>query len=354
MKINSKDLVLIIFITTLGLFIRISAPLSVSFPLNDGGLFYKMNIDIQANHFTLPMYTSYNNAHLPFAYPPFSFYLYALISEVTDISVIKLMQFLPSIISALTIPAFFLLAREILDTNEQAMFSVIVFAFIPRAFEWLIMGGGVTRSLGFLFTILAIRQYILLISSPSTSNFIQTPLLSGLVILTHPEASVHLIISLAFIFVWKSRTIQGLKQTSIVLLGASVISAPWWGTIITRYGIDPFFAAITASSQDSYNLITRIIILFRFNFTDEPYLSLISGLGLIGMFALLAKHKPALPIWFCLFQMIEPRGGPLNMMIPLSMFAGVALDQVLLPAFKSEDIVSNKSSLKLTPATGFI
>ncbi len=348
MKTERQDLVLLAFVTVIGLFIRLSPAASSSFPLNDGGLFYKMILDLQGNHFLLPNFTSYNNAQLPFAYPPLAFYLYALTSEISGIPVIKLMQFLPAIVSGLTIPAFYLLAREFLDEKLQIMLSVFTFAFIPRAFEWLIMGGGVTRSLGFLFAILAIRQYILLATTSSTRHLFLTALLVGFAVSTHPETPIQLVISLVLIYLWKNRTWEGLKQFAIVWAGALLISAPWWLTVLLKHGTDPFFAALTSSSQDSYNLIARIFILFRFNFTDEPYLTLISCLGLIGLFAMLAKRKTILPIWFCLIQMIEPRGGGLYMMLPLSMFTGFALDQVILPILRTPD-TDARSYSRLSP-----
>src|SRR5690349_21748697 len=118
MKTDRQDIILLSFITLIGLFIRLSPALSTSFPLNDGGLFYKMMLDLQENHFVLPLYTSYNNAQLPFAYPPLAFYIYAVLSSLMHVPVIKLMQFAPAIISALTIPAFFLFAREVLKEKS--------------------------------------------------------------------------------------------------------------------------------------------------------------------------------------------------------------------------------------------
>jgi hypothetical protein len=354
MKTDPKDIILAAFVTAIGLFIRISAPLSVTFPLNDGGLFYKMMLDLQENHFVLPMFTSYNHANIPFAYPPLAFYVYTIISSLSHISLLKLMQFGPAIISSLSIPAFFLLAREILDKKSQVILSTLIFSFVPRAFDWLIMGGGMTRSLGLLFALLAIRQGILLFSSPTAKNRVLMILWSGLVILTHPEAAIHTCIASILIFVWKDFTITGFKRAFFVAVGALAISAPWWIAIFLQHGPSPFAAVLSSAGQDSDNLIVRLLVLFRFDFTDEPYMTLISVLGLIGIFAMLAKQKPALPIWFCLIQIIEPRGGGLYMMIPLSMFAGFALDQVILPVFNNDNITSNTTSGKLNPGNVFI
>ncbi len=345
MKTDRQDIILLSFVTLLGVFIRISPALSASFPLNDGGLFYKMILDIQENHFVLPMFTSYNNANIPFVYPPFSFYMYAIASNFSDVSVLTLMQFGPAIVSGLSIPAFFLLTREMLDTKPQVFFSVSIFALVPRAFDWLIMGGGVTRSLGFLFALLAIRQLILLFSDPSIKNIVLMIVLSGLVISTHPEAAIHTLITSIFVYFWKDRTRTGLICAGIIAAGALLITAPWWATVITRHGIDPFMAVLSSANQDSNNLIARLLGLFRFDFTDEPFLTVTSVFGLIGLVAMLARKKSALPLWFFLIQMIEPRGGSLYMMLPLAMFAGFALDQVILPVLKAPAVSNIRHSM---------
>lgn len=348
MKTNPKDIALLLFITIISLYIRISVPLSTSFPLNDGGLFYKMILDIQENHFVLPMFTSYNNANIPIAYPPFVFYLYAILAHVGNVPVIKLMQFGPAIISTLSIPVFFLLAREILQTRSQVLFSTLIFSLVPRAFDWLIMGGGVTRSLGFLFALLTIYQSFLLFSTPSTRNILLTSLWSGFVISTHPEAALHALLGSIFILVWKDFTVSGLKRAAIVVAGALFISMPWWYTIISRHGIEPFHNVLSSANQDSYGLVKRLINLFQFDFTDEPFLALTATFGLIGMFSLIAKQKTGLVVWFLLIQLIEPRGGALYMMIPMSMFAGFGLDETIMPMLRRPLDTTNRIRSGLT------
>ena len=335
MKIDRVSLGLVFFLTLVGLAVRISAPLSGSFPLNDGGLFYKMILDLQGNHFILPDYTTYNNAALPFAYPPFAFYFYGLIASAGKVSVLKLMQFLPSIVSALTVPAFYLLAKEILDSKAQAALALLAFTFVPRAFDWLIMGGGVTRAFGLLFALLAMRQSYIFFSRQSQGTSLAMIGLGALVVYTHPEAVTHTVISAVFFYLWKDRSMKGLMRAIIAALGILLITTPWWLTILTRHGLDPFLAAMSAAKQNSYNALTGLLILFRFDFTEEPNLTLIAILGLIGIFTLLAKRKFFIPLWFFLMHLLEPRGGALFMMIPLAMFAGIGLDQTILPGLRN-------------------
>jgi len=330
MKEREREFFFLALITILGLAVRLTAPLTASFPLNDGGLFYQMVIDLQRNGFAIPATTTYNFAGLPFAYPPFAFYLYGILSSA-GIPLLRLMQFLPAIISACSVPAFYFLAKDLLKNERQALYASATFALLPRAFDWLIMGGGMTRSLGLLFAILAIHQILLLFTNPSNRRFILSIIFSGLVVFTHPEAAVHTLLAAIFIYAWKDRSTKGLTRAFSVAAGVLVVSAPWWASIIAHHGLAPLRAAVTSASGNSIDVITRIFALVKFEFTDEPFVQVIAVLGLLGLFTLLAQRKPALPIWFVLIALIEPRGGGLYMMLPLAMFAGVAFDQTIQP-----------------------
>ena len=335
MKINEREFFFVALLTILGMAVRLPAALSASFPLNDGGLFYQMIVDLQNNNFILPAVTTYNFAEIPFAYPPFAFYLYGLLNA-SGIPLLKLMQFLPAIVTTFTIPAFYFFAKDILGDKQQALFSTMAFALLPRTFDWLIMGGGVTRSLGFLFAILAIHQAFLLFTNPTSRSLILTTLFSGLVVGTHPEAAVHTMIAAVFIFIWKDRTLKGIFRAGAVAVGTLILSAPWWLTILIQHGTAPLQAAQIAAQENSVDFILRIFTLIKFDLTDEPFMQILAVIGLIGIFILLAQRKPALPIWFVLIALIEPRGGTLYMMLPLAMFIGVTFNQAILPILKPQ------------------
>lgn len=335
MKNNERDIFFVALLTILGMAVRLSGPLSASFPLNDGGLFYQMIVDLQNNNFILPAVTTYNFAEIPFAYPPFAFYVYGLFSA-SGIPLLKLMQFLPALVTTFTIPAFYVLAKDLLNNKQQSLFGTMAFALLPRTFDWLIMGGGVTRSLGFLFAILAIHQAFLLFTIPTSRNLILTTLYSSLVVVTHPEAAVHTIIAAIFIFIWKDHTLKGIFRAGAVAFGTLILSAPWWMTILIKHGMAPLQAAQIAAQENSVNFILRIFTLIKFDLTDEPFMQVLAVIGLIGIFILLAQRKPALPIWFVLIALIEPRGGTLYMMLPLAMFIGVTFDQAILPILKPQ------------------
>src|SRR3954468_24754441 len=132
----------------LGIAVRAYHVLSQDFPLNDGGLFFAMVRDLQAAHYHLPAFTSYNDAGIPYGYSPLGFYLAGLLDDLTPLTLIDLFRWLPLTVSALTVVAFAWLARGLLSSRAAVVVSVLAFSLVPRSFIWMLMGGGLTRSLG--------------------------------------------------------------------------------------------------------------------------------------------------------------------------------------------------------------
>ena len=82
-----------------GVAVRAMFVASSGFPLNDGGMFYAMVRDIQGAGYTIPQFTSYNDAHIPFTYPPLGFYLAALVNDATPLSLVQVFRVLPLTLS---------------------------------------------------------------------------------------------------------------------------------------------------------------------------------------------------------------------------------------------------------------
>jgi hypothetical protein len=325
---------IVFFLTLIGLTVRLVAPLQSNFPLNDGGLFYAMIVDLQKAGYVLPFYVNYNAASIPFAYPPLAFYLTGWLADFLRIPVLDLLRILPAIISGLTIPAFYFLAREFTSSKIQILLALFAFALLPRDFAWLIMGGGITRSFGLLFALLTMFSAYRFYNGHRTPLFLSCILFGALTTVTHPEAAVHTAITALVFYLWKDRSLKGLLLSLGVSAGILALTSPWWSTVISRHSAGPFLAALSASGQDSFNPLVSLILFSRFLFTNEPFLPILAVLGLIGLFASLARRQTLLPAWTLILYIIEPRGGPLYMMIPLALLIGYALDNVILPALR--------------------
>lgn len=325
---HTADLIVVVG-TIVGLLLRIALPLMSRFPLNDGGLFYTLIRDLQANRYALPAFTTYNHADIPFAYPPFAFYAAGLLADLTHADLLDILRLLPPIIGTATIPVVYHIGRGIFPRKMTAALASLLFAFTPRVFAWMIMGGGITRSLGFLFALLTIASAIRLFYTHSIRLVIWTSFWSALTIVTHPEAIPQTALAVFVLYLFRDRSIKGLLGGLVVALLALSLSAPWWLTVIRAHGLEPFLAAATAVNADSGSFLVRLFSLFRFAFTDEVFLPVIAVLGLVGILFNLVRRELLLPAWLVSAYLIEPRGGTLYMMLPLLLSAAQRLDGIL-------------------------
>ncbi len=152
-KLTPDELATLLFIATLifGIWLRINPVLLARFPMNDGGMFYTMIDDLRKNAYNLPLYTSYNNQQIPFAYPPLAFYVVGFLTDWLHLSVLNILLWLPAILNIATIPAFFLLASAMLETRLKAALATLIYMLVPLSMDWFLMGGGLTRGMGQLF-----------------------------------------------------------------------------------------------------------------------------------------------------------------------------------------------------------
>jgi hypothetical protein len=184
-------LIILAFATVVGGYIRLYPVLRASFPLGDGGLFHLMIGELQTNNYQIPAFTSYNNAAIPFAYPPLSFYLSGWLSELTGISGLDILRLGPAFISSLTIPAFFMLGRSVLGSTLLGALASAAFAFSPSTFVSTISGGGITRAPGVLFVVLCLYVWSVWLQHKRLLYLLLTSLGFSLAALSHPTAPLY-------------------------------------------------------------------------------------------------------------------------------------------------------------------
>ena len=119
--------------------IRLFPVMTASFPVNDGGLFYTIILEMFTGEKWLPDYTTYNHADIPLIYPPLGFFLVSFLAGVFNWQIIEIMRIFPAVISILTIPALYYLANLVLNSKIQSIYAVFAFALLPTSFDWLMM-----------------------------------------------------------------------------------------------------------------------------------------------------------------------------------------------------------------------
>jgi len=340
MKTLSKDdqtkLFLMIAIL-LGGIVRFVPVLMAGFPVNDGGMFYVMVEELKANHFLLPTFTQYNLAGIPYAYPPFGFYVSALVSSLFHIPALDVVRWLPPLVNTLSLLAFYLMANEILRSRTQAALATLFYGLVPDSFGWAIMGGGITRSFGLLFLFLTITYANRLFTRTSNlpvpfwEHAGLTALFGTLAFLSHPETGVQAAAACILLWLFRGQSKQTMLWSVAVALGVVVLTAPWWGTVLAQHGLAPFLSAMQSSDDGTFHLAQLLTL----QIGGGVFFNLTVAVGLIGLLAVLAKKRFLLPIWLVLPFLVDPRSASGMALMPLSMLAALGFDQVLAPALLS-------------------
>ena len=331
MKPKSLDtitLFAVVFAVFLGGVVRFYPVLISNFPLNDGGLFYQMTQDVLEHNFSLPIYTSYNGNEIPFGYPPLALYLMAFIQRFIHIGIIDQLHYLPALFSTLCIPAFYFLSNSVTGSKEKSTFAVFAFALMPRSYLWSVMGGGITRSLGLLFGILSILSVWEMFKRPKFPILLLSILGCSLTVLSHPEITWFVFITSLLIGIRYGLNKKGILYAGITILGILFLTSPWWIEIIQRYGVSLLF-----NTAQTGGLFSVPIILFYF--TQEPFITILAVVALLGLFAELVRRRFFLFIWMLLIFILTPRSAETFATIPGCMLFGSGVVWVLVPGLLS-------------------
>jgi hypothetical protein len=205
----------------------------------------------------------------------------------------------------------------------------MLFAFMPRAFFWFVMGGGLTRSAGQFFMLLTLIKVVRLYEDGHRRGLVWAGLFGGLAVMSHPEASVQTALSAVLIWLFLSRRRIDFVRSIYVGMIVIFISAPWWGTVLIQHGFSPLLSA----AQTGGNLLAVFHLVFFF-FTEEPFATVIAVLALIGMAYRLIRRDYLLPLWVAVPFLLAGRSAANLVVIPLAMLAAVGLADVILPALQ--------------------
>lgn len=317
------DISTLILLTALlfGAIVRFYPSISNGFPLNDGGMFYTMIHDLKANGYTLPQHTTYNQADIPFVYPPLGFYIAALLSALLHVSELWILLYIPALINTVSILIFYKFAEQTLNSRMSASLATLVFALSPRSFLWQVMGGGITRSFGALFLLLMLWQAAQLFKEYKNKHLIFTIIFGAGAALSHPQTALHAALGGALIFIFYGFNKRGFISAFLTGLGVVLLTAPWWWTVLTRHGLYPFISA----GQTSPRTLESYRSILNFNGLGDYLFLPVLLLAFIGGLISLKKHEFFLITWIALAYLIDPRGGDGIALLSLSMLAGVGL-----------------------------
>jgi hypothetical protein len=285
-------------------------------------MFYVMIKDLQTSHFALPTFTTYNQANIPYAYPPLAFYLTGIINSITHLPLVSLLKWQPLVTNLLILPLFFIFAKQLLRSENEAALSTLIFSLTPNSYWWQIVGGGLTRALGALFFLLTALCAYNMYQTRKRSWILATTLAGTLAVLSHPEWVLQSALVLILFWFFYGRDRQGIRIFLIVGAGIALLTSPWWFIIIQRHGLGIFFLA----SQATKSRWLFWTIPLTMGFTGE-YIPVIAVLAVCGMFLHAAKKNFLLPTWALLALFVDPRGGLPASVFPFSILAMTTLSE---------------------------
>ena len=302
---RNQESITLYLILTAGSVLRFVPGFQTDFPLNDGGMFLSMIHDLQTSHYALPIDTSYNLSQIPFAYPPFGMYLAAILSGLFHISEITLLIWLPALASAAIVPVFYWVSLQLFREKNKPLLAVMLVSFLPGSFDWLVMGGGLTRSFGILFFLLAVGFVLKTFRDYSAKSAWFSILFCSLSVLSHPEVALQTV-GICFVL-W---LVFGMDRAGIwtvlkISLGTALLTAPWWGNVLVQHGVSPFVSAMQTGIREKL-----LASLFHSFFSTQGGLPLIPILSLLGLYATLLKKEPFFAAWAFVPFLLDPRNAP--------------------------------------------
>ncbi|HEX5467089.1 MAG TPA: glycosyltransferase family 39 protein [Candidatus Limnocylindrales bacterium] len=312
----------------LGVVLRAGPVMGHGWPLQDGGLFYRMIGEIVQSGLRLPQMTTYDRANIPFAYPPLALWIAAATESLTSAARSDVMRVLPLLFSILTLPATYLLARDLLPSRSAAAVAVLAVAVEPYAYQYQITGGGLTRSAGMLLGILAVWQGLRLLRRPNSWHVIATAVLGGAAALSHPEAGVFVAVALGLGWLCFKPSPMGAIRLIAAAAGAALVSAPWWLIVILRSGPQPLMAALTGTSHDP----VASLVTFFFVYLAQGPLPVLAILAILGAAWAIRRRELYLIVWWAGICLADLRYAPVAGTVPLSLLAGLGLVEVVGPA----------------------
>jgi hypothetical protein len=304
-------------VTFAGALVRLGSVLTSTFPLHDGGLFVVMIRDIRAAGMMIPATTTYNGGGIPFDYPPLAFWVAALLPA----DPVTIVRFAGPLAAVLTVPMVYLLALELLPGRPYAYVSALLYAVVPRSWDFLVAGGGVTRAPGLLLGLVGVWMMLRMYRTRRPRYAAGAAIFGGLAVLTHPEAAVFVAATFVLLALVRVRDKGALISTVWVAVGVFLVALPW-PLLLASQGHLLDLVHVAGHGGSPLASITSIAM---WSFSGELYAQGILALGSIGLLALAQRRSPFIVLWLLAEVCLAVRGAATFACVPLAMAASVGL-----------------------------
>jgi hypothetical protein len=320
----------------MALFLPVALGMTLGGPLppGDGGLFYLMARAVGNDPFSYGGRLTFSGMELPFAYPPLGFYLAAALHRA-GLPLDEAMRGVSLAATVLAVGTAGLLLRRLASSWQAAMLAALLLLGLPRFWAGQLAGGGVTRAPGLLFCLLAWLGATAL-PSGGKGAVLATGGAMGLAMLFHPEMGLYAAAGTAFLAMacrGKGATWKGaLGRAAGACLVGAIVSAPWWGVVLARHGLE-LLLETALGSQGEVALRGLVPLLPPVYGEATPWPVALLAMG--GTVAVALRGRPLPLAWALWLALVDPRKGTVAASLPLALGGGEALTALLAPFSRS-------------------
>jgi hypothetical protein len=306
-------------------------------PFRSGGLFLEFSRQILSHGYHLPaIIPFYSDGGIPFAYPPLPFYAEALLIDIFPFSEFTIANLLPPLIGIISLPFFYLFAKELKLNFTSRVAALAVYATMPAAFLEIIESAGLAEAFGSLAIILYLTACVKIQSVGTTQNAVFAGISWAACILASPGsayAATLMCVLLVFAFLVKGIRDREFPRRKIKTYGiisaiAITLSSPYWITVIRNHGTGIFINSfINQHEGGAFWLLNTFISLARFNISKSYFSVVFDGLILGGIIWEINRHRWK-AVTFLLVFFIIPREGVWLVSIPAAILAGISISEI--------------------------
>jgi hypothetical protein len=280
---------------------------------------------MQSDPAGLPQVVSFNGHAIPFAYPPLALIVGSMSSAITGVSLFDIQRLMPAVASILTIPAALLLFRQLFSTELGAVIATAAFAVMPRSYDWMIAGGGITRAPGLLAALLTLAATVRLYRTGRICWAVVAGVFLGLAALSHPQAGLFaglgVFVLLPFTAAYRSDAVRGLAV--LLAIGLAVVG-PWLLMVLGRYGLDTLLGA----AQNGGSLRDSLVIIVGLHLSDG-FVQVMGIIGAFGLFVCLLNRHWLFPAWIAVVFIAGSRGALTFGAVPIAGAAAYAISDMI-------------------------
>lgn len=308
------------FILILSTYYRLSFFSDSPFPMNDGAVFLRFFEEIAANNYRLPDCVMFNKACITFTYPPLSFYFAALATEF-GFTPLEVSKWYGSVVLTIYYVIAFFVIKRVFASQFAVLACFAIFAFHGRSFEWLIMGGGISRVTAACFFALTLLSVMRFQSGITAGKIVLTGIAVGATLLSHPEWGIS---AAGVVTVYMMYQLGPRLKPFLALCAIGAVSAlclvPWLYAALSIHGLEPFRAA--AGSSD-FHLVNSVLAVLTFGFVPPP----VRVFCAIAIVVVIVRRDMFWLLALVAMQLLTPRSYPSAMSgLPLAILATIGLD----------------------------